>query len=357
MSDITPSLSLPLLQPAQAQKHVTHNEALQLLDMVTQLTFTTFEQADPPTSPAAGEVHVVGSPATGAWAGQDGRIARFDGAGWHFTDPREGFIGYRKDLQRLVIHNGTAWTASLTDRIQDAARLGLNATADAVNPFTAQLNSALWTALETGDGGNGGVIQTMNREGPAHDVGLVLQEAYVTRAILGLFGNDALRLSVSADGAQFVDGLVIDNGTGIVSQPNLPRFAGTTNFDNPVTEHVWTTVAINTLAYNEQGCFDAATGRFTAPVDGTYLFGGNVIYIEGPAVSRSRVQLLVNGTTTMPGSFYENSGPHVSNATGTPVNGFAALTAGDTVELQYYLRGDDGFCAANDTAFWGVKVG
>lgn len=31
--DLSPVLSLPLIQPAQAQKHVTHNEALRLLDV------------------------------------------------------------------------------------------------------------------------------------------------------------------------------------------------------------------------------------------------------------------------------------------------------------------------------------
>lgn len=357
MPDTTPNLSLPLLLPAQAQKHVTHNEALQLLDMVTQLTFTSFQEVDPPTSPAAGEVHVVGDSATGDWAGQDGMIARFDGTGWQFFAPQEGFIGYRKDQQSVVMFTGSEWSGSLFNRLQDATRLGLNTIADATNPFTARLNSALWTALETSDGGNGDVIQVMNREAASHSAGLILQDAYVTRALIGLFESDALRLSVSPDGSQFRDGLIIDGASGVVSQPNLPRFAGTTNFENAIPEQVWTTVAINTLSYNAQGCFDAATNRFTAPVDGTYMFGGMVVYVQGPGAARSRVQLLVNGTTTMPGTYYENSGPHTSNHTGIPVNGFAELAAGDTVELQYFLRGSDGFCAAYDTAFWGCKVG
>ena len=31
MPDITPNLALPFILPSQAQKHVTHNEALQQL--------------------------------------------------------------------------------------------------------------------------------------------------------------------------------------------------------------------------------------------------------------------------------------------------------------------------------------
>ena len=34
MPDLSPILSLPLMQASQAQKHVTHNEALRLLDRI-----------------------------------------------------------------------------------------------------------------------------------------------------------------------------------------------------------------------------------------------------------------------------------------------------------------------------------
>jgi hypothetical protein len=37
---VTPHLALPLMAAAQAQKHVTHNEALRLLDGLVQGTVT-----------------------------------------------------------------------------------------------------------------------------------------------------------------------------------------------------------------------------------------------------------------------------------------------------------------------------
>ena len=49
MSDLSPNLSLPYLAPAQAQKHVTHNEALGLLDAVVQLAVQSRSQTEPPT--------------------------------------------------------------------------------------------------------------------------------------------------------------------------------------------------------------------------------------------------------------------------------------------------------------------
>ncbi len=37
MSTVSPNLSLPYIQQNQAQKHVTHNEGMRLLDGVVQL--------------------------------------------------------------------------------------------------------------------------------------------------------------------------------------------------------------------------------------------------------------------------------------------------------------------------------
>ena len=38
MSETSPRLDLPYIQPSQAQKHVTHNESLQRLDALVQMT-------------------------------------------------------------------------------------------------------------------------------------------------------------------------------------------------------------------------------------------------------------------------------------------------------------------------------
>ncbi len=56
MSDITTHLGLPYLLAAQAQKHVTHNEALRLLDgMVSSQSRPHSHRA--PASPADGDRH------------------------------------------------------------------------------------------------------------------------------------------------------------------------------------------------------------------------------------------------------------------------------------------------------------
>jgi hypothetical protein len=236
------------------------------------------------------------------------------------------------------------------------ALLGLGTTADAANPFSAKLNAALWTARSVGEGGTGDLFYTMNKEAAGDDLGLTLQTGYVTKALLGLFGSDKFRLAVSADGSTFFDGLIVDNANGILDQPRLPRFKGYTNFDNYVAVDTWTKIAINTADYNDQGAFDAGTNRFTAPVAGTYLFGGSLLFkVNASTNARMRGRLVLNGSTEVRGSFGEISGSHVSEMTALWLQTLVDLDAGDTVELQGTFRAQDGYFAANHTTFWGAK--
>ncbi len=48
----TPNLALPLIAVSQAQKHVPVNEALQILDALTQLTVLSASLTAPPAAPA-----------------------------------------------------------------------------------------------------------------------------------------------------------------------------------------------------------------------------------------------------------------------------------------------------------------
>ena len=91
MPDDTTILSLPLILPAQAQKHVTHNEALVKLDLMVQLAVINRTLTTPPPLPSIGDRHIVASGATGAWVGQAGRIALFTQAGWQFTQALPGW--------------------------------------------------------------------------------------------------------------------------------------------------------------------------------------------------------------------------------------------------------------------------
>ena len=87
----TPMLSLPLLQAAQAQKHVTVNEALVRIDGLAQLVLQSTNLVTSPGLPVEGDCYAIPSGATSAWAGQDGKIAMFSNGGWLFVQPRAGW--------------------------------------------------------------------------------------------------------------------------------------------------------------------------------------------------------------------------------------------------------------------------
>jgi hypothetical protein len=109
MSNETPNLSLPFILPAQAQKHVTHNEAIELLDMIVQLTFESAQASTPPSAPSEGQTWGLSAAPTGAWSGQGGMIASYRGGGWLFVAPQDGWMAWCKDATDLKVRTGGAW--------------------------------------------------------------------------------------------------------------------------------------------------------------------------------------------------------------------------------------------------------
>lgn len=358
MADISYSLSLPFIAPSQAQKHVTHNEALRILDVLTQLAVTSDDAATPPVSATDGARYIIGSDPTGDWAGHDGEVALLDNGNWRYFVPRAGWRAFVLARETLVVHDGIDWIDLDSAELQDMEGFGLGMVSATDTPFSAKLNAALWTALYTADGGTGALVQTLNKETTTDDLGLVFQQDFETRALIGLFGSDNLRLATSTDGVNFRDGLVVDSDTGAVSQPNLPRFKATTDFDNYATADSWVKIAVNTAEFNDQGVFNAASNLFTAPSSGSYAFGASLTFKANLSdQARMGARLIVNGTTVVSGSLCELTGPHVTERSSLGLQTMALLAAGDTVALEGKMRGQDGYFMAGQTSFWGYKVG
>lgn len=114
MTDMTPRLGLPYLLAGQAQKEITHNEALNLLDLLAQATVRDRTHSAPPASPALGDCHVVAAGASGAWSGKDGQIAAWYG-GWRFAAPRPGWSLWVEAERRALRWDGGGW-APVPDR-------------------------------------------------------------------------------------------------------------------------------------------------------------------------------------------------------------------------------------------------
>ncbi len=99
-------LLLPYILAAQAQKHVTHNEALRILDGRVQLSVLDRDPTAPPGSPADGDRYIVGSGATGDWVGWDLNVALWTDGVWLRLPPRPGRRAWVEAEVLLLVYDG-----------------------------------------------------------------------------------------------------------------------------------------------------------------------------------------------------------------------------------------------------------
>ena len=109
----TANFALPLIAPAQAQKHVTVNDALARIDAGLQLVLQSRSQAIPPMTVVDGQVYSVPTGGVNAWAGQDGKLAVAANGGWVFAVPGRGWRAFVLDECVTVLHDGSSWRAAV----------------------------------------------------------------------------------------------------------------------------------------------------------------------------------------------------------------------------------------------------
>ncbi|HZH12452.1 MAG TPA: DUF2793 domain-containing protein [Microvirga sp.] len=225
----TPHLALPLLAAAQAQKHVTHNEALASLDALVHLAVKERGRTAPPATPADGDRYLVGTGATGAFSGQDTTIALFDLGTWRFFTPRPGWRVFVEAEEAIIAFDGSQWRdighyCSIIDNLD---RFGLGASPDDLNRFSAKLNAALFASLDGDEGGTGDLRLALNKTETGKVLSQLYQRGFSGRAEMGLIGNDDFSIRVSPDGSGWSDAMIIDACTGVGSFPqglsNVPR--------------------------------------------------------------------------------------------------------------------------------------
>jgi hypothetical protein len=219
MPDETTILSLPLILPAQAQKHVTHNEALVALDLVVQLAVIDRTRTVPPALPSVGDRHIVASGAVAEWAGQAGRIALYAETGWQFTAPLPGWRAHVLAEGATAVFDGLVWKAPSESPLT-VPQLGVAATADATNRLTV---SAPATLLNHAGGGH---QLKLNKAGPGDTASLLFQTGFSGRAEMGTAGSDDFAVKVSADGAVWATALEAEAATGEVTLPQPLHLGG-----------------------------------------------------------------------------------------------------------------------------------
>ena len=110
MPEQSARFALPLLVPGQAEKEVYHNEALARIDAALHASVVDGPMADPPPVPTIGQSWIVGSAATGAWAGQDRNLAAWTGGGWRFVAPVPGMMVWQAARGCWVYWTGGGWS-------------------------------------------------------------------------------------------------------------------------------------------------------------------------------------------------------------------------------------------------------
>ena len=102
-------LKLPFLVAAQAQKEMTHNEALVVADIAMQAVVQSVAPAAVPASPLSGQCWIVGASPIGAWSGQAGALAAWTSGGWRFVTPFEGMRAWSIADNVIVQHTASGW--------------------------------------------------------------------------------------------------------------------------------------------------------------------------------------------------------------------------------------------------------
>lgn len=284
MSETSPNLNLPYLQPSQAQKHVTHNLALQILDALTQLSVEGVDENTPPITVSEGETWATGATPVGLWAGQPDQIAIWTNGSWMFIPIRDGVLAFDKSSNSLLVRVNGAWISA--GGATSPSLLGVNATADATNRLTVSSNATLLNHEGAGH------QLKLNKSDITDSLSLLYQTDFSGRAEMGLAGSDNWSIKVSPDGVSWNTAFEIDATDASVAGASLQAFPADTSTGKlaradyvygpgNVLGVVSETGGLPTGAVIEHG--SDVNGTYTRFADGTQICqtdGANFVYSD-----------------------------------------------------------------------------
>lgn len=217
----TPELALPLLAPAQAQKHVTVNEALVRLDGLAQLRLQSVTQTTPPAA-IDGQVFFVPAGAVNAWAGQAGSVAVASGGGWIFVPAARGWRAMVLDQGAQAIFDGTEWRIGAATLTANGAALAMKSSEiDVTLTAGASVTTPiLFPARAIAFGVTGRVTATITGAATSWDLGVTgelqrygsglgtAQNSWVNGPGAPLVYWSPTALEISAQGGNFAGGTI-----------------------------------------------------------------------------------------------------------------------------------------------------
>lgn len=205
--ETTPNLKMPYILPSQAQKHVTHNEALRYLDALLHLSVTSRQYSSPPVNAQEGERYLIAAGAADLWQGQAGNIAAFMDAEWFFFTPLRGWMMHVADENVLLVFNGTQWQSLVNPQ----PMVGVNTEADSYNRLAVASDAVLLS-----HNGAGHQLK-INKNLSENTASLLFQSGWTGYAEMGLAGENNFSVKVADDGGQWRQALRIDRASGHVA--------------------------------------------------------------------------------------------------------------------------------------------
>lgn len=214
----TPNLDLPYIMPGQAQKHVTHNEAIRQLDAVVHLSVAAMNVSDPPMDPAEGARYGVSSNPSGLWAANPNAIAVWQDGAWAFLTPQDGWTLWVVQDTDFQIYSEGVWTNLLPDaptEFDNLDHVGINAAADNTNRLSLASDASLFNH-------NGADHRLkINKNSHVNIASILMQTGFSGRAEFGLVGDDRVTLKTSTDGTVWTENLRVDAGEAGIQVPAL----------------------------------------------------------------------------------------------------------------------------------------
>lgn len=202
----TQRFNLPYIMPSQAQKHVTHNEAVRLIDGLLHIHLVDIDANTPPTAPVEGHAFGLGNAPTGNWAQQAGQIAIWQDGAWAFCTPVHGMVAWVAAQTRLMAFTNSGWA----EAVGSLTQLGINASAS----DGQRLSMASTESVFSHDGSSHQM--SINKAVDTETAALVFKNNWVGHAEMGLVGDNNFTFKTSADGLTFKSAIHIDATTGNV---------------------------------------------------------------------------------------------------------------------------------------------
>ncbi|MHC1549783.1 DUF2793 domain-containing protein [Phyllobacterium sp. K27] len=208
----TTNLKLPYIAPSQAQKHVTHNEAIRALDALVQLSAIDRNSTVPPEKNMEGDRYIINAPAKGLWQGREGQIAAWQDGAWAFFTALEGWSVWIEEEKTFVVFHQQKWTKNETNT-NPVSRLGVETTADDTNRLSIKSPASLFNHAGAGH------QLKINKADDSQAASLLFQSNYQGRAEMGTMWGRDFRIKTSADGSKWFDVMVADSLTGLARFP------------------------------------------------------------------------------------------------------------------------------------------